>query len=157
MTRLLILAVLFWAFPAFGEVDGTVIEKIVTTEFSALKMPVTSPFCLALLPSANTSATGADPSPQLLAFLSRKGMRAKKASTCYKAVKGNVISVELVSEDGGGLLVKVAFADVTIPPGEDLGVLRRRGVYQFAKDAKNEWLIKSYTAEIAEPPPKPQP
>jgi len=54
------------------------------------------------------SATGADPSPQVLAFLSRKGMRVKGASTCYKAVKGNVISIELVSEDGSRLSAKVA-------------------------------------------------
>ena len=134
-----------------------VVQKIVATELSALNMPLNSPFCLAMLPSVNTSTTGADPSPQLLAFLSRKGMRAKRASTCYKAVKGNVISIELVSEDGGRLLAKVAFADVTIPPGEDLGVLRRRGVYQFAKDTNGEWMIKSYTAEIAEPATTPQP
>ena len=109
-----------------------------TTELSALKMPENSPFCLAILPSANSSPTGADPSPQVLAFLSRKGMRAKGASTCYKAVKGNVISIELASEDGGRLLAKVAFANVTIPPGEDFRVLRRRGVYQFTKDTNGQ-------------------
>jgi hypothetical protein len=84
-------------------------------------------------------------------------MRAKGASTCYKAVKGNVISIELISEDGGRLLARVAFATVTIPSGEDLGVLRRRGVYQFTKDTNGQWLIKSYTAEIAESAPNSEP
>ena len=157
MRLVLVLCFFLWPFSAFSEVDATVIHKIVTMELSALKMPENSPFCLAILPSANASATGADPSPQVVAFLSRKGMRVKGASTCYKAVKGNVISIELVSEDGGRLLAKVAFANVTIPPGEDFGVLRRRGVYQFTKDTNGQWLIKSYTAEIAESAPKPEP
>jgi len=142
-------------FFAFAQVDPTVVLKVVTTELSALKMPMNSPFCLEMLPSASTSPTGADPSPHLLAFLSRKGMRAKKASTCYKAVKGNVISIELISEDGQRLLAKVAFSDVTILPGEDLGVLRRRGIYEFTKDIHGEWMIRSYTAEIPEPASKP--
>jgi hypothetical protein len=148
MTRLLILCLLFWPFSGSGEFDARVIHKIVATELLALKMPLTSPFCLAILPSPDNSETGADPSPDLLAFLSGRGMRPKKASTCYKAVKGNVISIELLPKDGGLLLARVAFADVAIPPGEDLGLLRRRGVYRFMKSAKGEWVIQSYSAEI---------
>jgi hypothetical protein len=159
MRPALILCLFFFLFLrsplAFGEVQATVVLKIVTRELSELRMPVNSPFCLAILPAANTSTTAADPSPQLVAFLQRKGMHPKGASTCYKALKGNVISIELVSEDGGRLMVKVAFVDVTIPPGEDLAVVRRRGVYEFSKDIHGEWLIKSYTATIPEPASKP--
>ena len=155
MRCFLLLCLLFWPLQAFGEVDAALIHKIVMSELSALKMPLDSPFCLAILPSKNTSSTGADPSPHLLAFLSKRGMHPKKASVCYKALRGNVIAIDLAPEADGQLRAKVAFSDVTIPPGEDLGTLIRRGVYHFIKNRHGEWIIMSYTAEIPEPSTKP--
>jgi len=156
MKRLLVFCLLLWPLGVFGEVDSKVIQKIAVTELTALRMPVSSRFCLALLPTTDNSTTAADPSAELLTFLSQEGMHPKRASTCYKALKGNVISVEKLSEDSGRLVLKVAFTDVTIPRGEDLGVLRRRGVYEFTKDARGEWMIKSYIAEIPDSGPKPK-
>lgn len=154
MRRLFILAVFFWPFSAFGDVDASIVQKIVLTELYVTRLPTTSPFCLAILPSATNSPTGADPSPELLAFLSQHGMHPKRASTCYKALKGNVISIELIPEEHDRVSARVAFADVTIPPGEDLGTLRRRGVYHFTKSSDGAWKAQSYTAEIVEEDPK---
>lgn len=156
MKRLLVFCLLLWPLAVFGQIDSKVIHKIAITELTALKMPVSSPFCLALLPASNNSTTAADPSAELITFLSQEGMHPKKASTCYKALKGNVISVEKLAEDNDRLVLKVAFTDVTIPRGEDLGVLRRRGVYEFTKDVHSEWIIKSYIPEISESASKPK-
>jgi hypothetical protein len=50
---------------ALGEVDPVAVRKIVVAELAAMKLPINSPVCLALLPARNTSETGGDPSPQL--------------------------------------------------------------------------------------------
>ena len=101
-----------------------------------------------MLPARNTSETGADPSPQLLRFLARKGMHPRGASTCYKPLpKGNVISIEVVAESADGLSAKVAFTDVTITPEKDLGTVHRRGRYELRKSPKGGWAIQSYMGE----------
>ncbi|SRR5437016_5177404 len=154
MTRLLVLCslALLWPASVLGEPNSDVIHSIVLSELSAMRFPPKSPFCLALLPAANHSPQAADPSPELLSFLARKGMRPQKASICYKAPKGNVISIEIVPGIEGRLSAKVAFGNVSIPPGEDLGVLWHRGVYEFTRTPTGKWVIKSYASEINEPP-----
>jgi hypothetical protein len=78
-------------------------------------------------------------------------MHPKRASTCIKAVKGDVISIEVTPEADGRLSAKVTFGVFT---GEDLGVLRRSGVYQFTRGSTGEWVIQSYTTQISEEPAK---
>jgi hypothetical protein len=68
----------------FGEVNPAAVREIVLAEFAAMKLPMNSPFCLEVLPAQNLSEAGADPSPQLLQFLIRKGIRPRKASSCYR-------------------------------------------------------------------------
>ena len=133
---------------AVGEVDPSAIHKIVLAEFAAMRLPTRSPICLAILPARNTSETGADPSPQLLAFLAQKGMRPRRVSTCYKPLpKGNVIIIEPISESANRLSVKVTFGDTTITPDRGLGILHRRGVYELIKGEMGEWAIQSYAGE----------
>jgi hypothetical protein len=151
MKRLFLLCTCLFASCAVllaGEVESSAIHKIVAAELLAMKLPANSSFCLAILPARNISETGADPSPQVLRFLAGRGMRPRKASLCYKPPsKGNVISVEVLKEAGDRLSAKVAFSDVTIIPGRDLGVLRRRGVYELTKGKKGRWAIRSYQGE----------
>ena len=143
--RFVIFVLLSSATFAYGEVDSTAVHKIVLAEFAAMKLPLNSPICLAILPARNMSETGADPSPRLLRFLERRGMRPRKASTCYSPPpKGNVISIESSRESADRLSAKVAFSDVTITPDRDLGILHRRGVYKLVKREKGEWIIQSY-------------
>lgn len=136
---------------AHGEVDPAAVHKIVLAELAAMRLPVNSPVCLAMLPARNMSETGADPSSQLIRFLVRRGMRPLGASICYKPLpKGNVISIEVAAESADSLSVKVAFSDVTITRDRDLGILHRRGVYELIKGEKGEkgeWVIQSYTGE----------
>lgn len=149
MKRLFVFVLLSLSISAFGEADPAVVHKIVFAEFAAMRLPLNSPVCLAILPARNISETGADPSPQLLRFLVRRGIRPRKASDCYNPPpKGNVISIELITESADRLLAKVAFSDVTITPDRDLGVLYRRGVYELVKSAKGEWIIRSYAGEL---------
>jgi len=151
MKRLFIIfALVFLSLDTFAlaEVNPAAVHKIVLTELAAMKLPIKSPVCLAILPARNTSETGADPSPQLLKFLARKGMRPRGASTCSKPLpKGNVISIEVVAESADGLSAKVAFTDVTITPDKDLGAVHRRGLYALRKTSKGEWTIQSYKGE----------
>lgn len=134
---------------AFGQVNPAAVHTILLAELVAMRLPVNSPICLAILPARNISETGADPSPQLLRFLVRRGMRPRKASTCYNPPpKGNVISIELIAERADRLSAKVAFSDVTITPDRDLGVLHRRGAYELIRSAKGEWVIQSYASEL---------
>jgi hypothetical protein len=133
---------------AHGEVDPAAVHKIVLAELAAMRLPVNSPVCLAILPALNMSETGADPSPKLIRFLVRRGMRPRGASICYKPLpKGNVISIEVVAESIDSLSVKVTFSDVTITAYRDLGILHRRGVYELIKGGKGEWVIQSYAGE----------
>jgi hypothetical protein len=133
---------------ALGEIDPAAVHKIVLAEFNAMKLPSNSPVCLAILPARNTSETGADPSPQLLGFLARKGMRARAASSCHRPLpKGNEILIEVIAESADQFSAEVAFADVTITPDNDLGVVHRRGLYELRKGPKGEWRIESYAGE----------
>jgi hypothetical protein len=133
---------------ALGEIDPAAIHKIVLAEFAAMRLPIISPICLAILPARNASETGADPSPELLRFLARTGMRPRKASTCFSPLpKGNLISIESITERAGRLSANVTFSDVTITPDRDLGILHRRGVYELIKDEKGEWVIESYAGD----------
>ena len=147
-------------FAVANGVELSSVHKIILAELSAMKLPVDSPICLEMLPARNTSETGADPSPQLLRFLTRRGMRPRKASACDKPLpKGNEIRIEVIAESAGRLSARVSFSDITITPERDLGILYRRGVYELIKDEKGEWVIQSYVNEMkkwkAEPiPPK---
>lgn len=133
---------------ALGEIDSAAAHKIVLAEFAAMRLPLNSPVCLAILPARNMSETGADPSRQLLRFLARKGMRLRKASTCYTPPpKGNVISIESITASTGRLSARVTFSDVTIRPDRDLAILHRRGVYELIKGEKGEWVIESYAGD----------
>jgi len=128
-----------------GEVDPAAVHKIVLAEFAAMRLPVNSPVCLEILPARNVSETGADPSSQLLRFLVRKGMRPRKASICYRPLpKGNVISIEPITQAPDRISARVTFSDVTITPDRDLGILYRRGVYELVRSQKGEWTIQSY-------------
>jgi hypothetical protein len=154
MTRLLICCaggLLLWPAIMFGQIDSPIVKKIVSTELAAVHLPATSPFCLVFLPVSNPSAEAAgDPSPELLSSLARSGLHAKKSSACYKALKGNVISVETLKRDADGFEAKVELTDVAIPKGEDLATLRRRGIYEFAKDSSGKWKLQSYKSQLAE-------
>lgn len=133
---------------AFGGVDPAAVHKIVRAELAAMKLPINSPICLAILPARDTSETGADPSPQLLGFLVRKGMQPRGASSCNKPLpKGNLVSIEVVAESADGLSAKVTFTDVTITPDKDVGVVHRRGLYELRRTPKGKWAIESYTDE----------
>ena len=133
---------------AFGEITPAAAQTIVSAELDAMKLPASSPVCLAILPARNMSATGADPSSQLLKFLVRRGMHPRKASTCYNPPpKGKVISIELTRKSTDRLSVKVTFSDVTITPDRDLGILYRRGIYELTKGEQGEWVVQSYASE----------
>ena len=132
---------------AGGEVAPSAAHEIVLAELSAMKLPANSPICLAILPPHSTSETGTDPSPQLLRYLARKGMRPRKASVCYRPLpKGNVISIEVIAETADRLSIRVDFSDVTITADKDLGVVYRLGVYELIKDASGKWVIQSYAS-----------
>jgi hypothetical protein len=155
MTQRLILylgCLLFWSTLALGQVDSSIAKTIASTELASLHLPVSSPFCLAFFPVDNPSSDGAgDPSAELLSSLARSGLRPKKASVCYKALKGNVISVETLKREDNRFEAKVDFTDVAIPKGEDLATLLRRGTYEFRKDANGKWKLQSYKSQLAEP------
>lgn len=134
---------------AFGQTDHSVVRKIVLAETTAMGLQANSPICLALLPARSISPTGADPSPQLLRFLMRSGMRPRKASTCYTPPpKGNVISMELIKEGANRLSAKVVFKNVTLGPGRDLAIVHRRGVYELIRTERSGWVIQSYANEL---------
>jgi hypothetical protein len=134
---------------AAGEFEPSAIHEIVSAELVAMKLPANSPFCLELLPARNLSETGADPSRKLLRYLARRGMRPRKVSACYKpSPKGNVISIEVITAEADRLSAKVVFGDLR--PGEDLGILHRRGVYQLTKGEKGQWVIQSYADKLNE-------
>jgi len=146
------LLALLWPATVHGEAESAVIHSIVLTELISMKMPINSAFCLAMLPATDiNSDEGTDPPPGLLALLVRKGMRPQKVSTCDKAHKGNVISIEMVEKDGG-LAAKVSFVDITLYPGLHVGTLWHRGVYQLRKSSRGNWVIESYICEFNEPP-----
>jgi hypothetical protein len=133
----------------FGQVDPAAVHQIVLAEFAAMRLPVNSPFCLEILPTRNMSETGADPSSQLLRFLARKGMRPRKASICYRPLpKGNVISIEPITQAADRFSAKVNFKDVTITADRDLGLIHRHGVYELVRSEKGEWTIQSYKDEL---------
>jgi hypothetical protein len=134
---------------AFGEFAPAVVQTIVLDELAAMRLPPNSPVCLAILPARDTSDTGADPSSQLLRFLARRGMRARKASTCYNPPpKGKVISIELIKESTDRFSAKVTFSDVAIAPERDLGILHRRGIYELVKGDNGKWVVKSSVGEF---------
>jgi hypothetical protein len=133
----------------FGQVDPAAVHKIVLAEFGAMRLPMNSPVCLAILPARNMSETGADPSSQLLRFLARKGMQPRKASICYRPLpKGNVISIEPITQAVDRFSARVTFSDVTITPDKDLALIHRHGVYELARSEKGEWTIQSYKDEL---------
>ncbi len=110
--------VLCWPALMVDQVDSSAIRSVVAGELVAMRLPVRSRFCLALLPAQGVSSdAAADPSAELLSALTRAGMRVEKASRCYKALEGNVISVERVKEEGNRLWLKVEFSNVTNPQG----------------------------------------
>ncbi len=154
MTRRLILCLgglLFWPTIMLGQVDSSIVKTIAFTELAAVHLPTSSPFCLAFFPVSNPSSSAAgDPSPELLSSLARSGLRPRKASNCYKALKGNVISVETLKREENRFEAKVEFTDVAIPKGEDLATLLRRGVYEFMKNASGRWKLQSYTSQLGE-------
>lgn len=111
-----------------GQIELPIVKTIASTELTAVHLPATSPFCLAFLPISNPSEKGAgNPSPQMLSSLARSGLHPKKASSCYKIMKGNVISVETLKREENQFKARVEFTDLTIPKGEDLATLLRRG------------------------------
>jgi hypothetical protein len=140
---------LFWPTITLGQVDSSIVKTIASTELSAVHLPKSSPFCLAFFPVSNPSSEAAgDPSPALLSSLAGSGLRARKASNCYKALKGNVISVETLKREDNRFEAKVELTDVAVLKGEDLATLLRRGIYEFTKDASGRWKLQSYTSEL---------
>jgi hypothetical protein len=118
-----------------------------------MKMPTNSSFCLEILSATDVnSAEGTDPSPELLAFLARKGMRTQKVSTCEAANKGHIISIEMAAGKDGGLSANVCFEDITPRPGLHFAIIWHKGVYRLTKDPRGNWVIESYTCEVNEPP-----
>jgi len=144
---------LLWPAIMLGQIDSPIVKKIISTELAAVHLPATSPFCLVFLPVSNPSAEDAgDPSPELLSSLTRSGLHPKKSSNCYKALKGNVISVEALKQEANRFEAKVELTDVAIPKGEDLATLLRRGIYDFTKDASGKWKLQSYTSQLKSKP-----
>lgn len=131
-----------------GQVDSSIVRRIASSELAAMHLPMTSSFCLAFSPVSDPSSDAAgDPSPELLLALAKSGLRAIKGSDCYKARKGNVISIETLRRDTNHFQARVEFTDVAIPPGEDLATLLRRGTYEFTK-ANGKWKLQSYASEL---------
>ena len=146
---------LFWPTITLGQVDSSIVKTIVSTELSAVHLPTSSPFCLAFSPVSNPSSpTAGDPSLELLSSLARSGLRPRKGSNCYKALKGYVISVETLKREKNRFEAKVELGDVTIPKGEDLATLLRRGIYEFTKDASGKWKLQSYKSQLSESRPE---
>jgi hypothetical protein len=152
MTRCLaffIPAFLLWPTGLLAQVDSSIVKTIASTELAAVRLPTGSRFCLAFFPVSNPSSdTAGDPSPELLSSLARSGLRARAASNCYKALRGNVISVETLKAEENRFEAKVELTDVAIPKGEDLATLLRRGIYEFTKDASGKWKFQSYISQL---------
>jgi hypothetical protein len=132
--------------------EYSAVALIYNHELSALGNRALFPICIGV-PSDT-------PPKALFEYLLRGGFEVSQASVCEPAMAlggqhrpkdyphGLRIFVDKPQHDSQGLVsMRVVSDDLTLRPGEHLGVMLRRGTYHFKKNEAGEWQIADYTKE----------
>jgi hypothetical protein len=142
--RIIVLSLFCQLLPALDDhraLDCEAIRTIAVAELEAMRLPVSTEFCLTL-PSGET------PKRELTSFLWNKGLRPSKAHTCYRSTQVYRISIISFDEKDKAVTVSVRSGDQRIREGEHVGTLYRSGTYELEKSTEKEWKIVRYSSNL---------
>ena len=126
--------------------DPELVRTIVSTEFKYLRLPSGSTFCLAMPPNGSNSPTARDPSPEMLALLSRFGFKVQGLSVCNRESSGKVMLIDRTQYERDLATVEVDLANYTVPRGQCFASGIHSREYVLKRNSKGEWRVRSWKA-----------
>ncbi len=130
-----------------ADIHSEAVRLIVSHELEGIAAPEGSSFCLAV----ESGGSIRDATASQLESLKKAGMKGEKASACYKALQGYVISIKSVHRDGAVLTAQVETVDARIEEGSHFATMLRRGRYELAESPVAGWTIRSYSTGMSSP------